>query len=411
MQMEEFARPERGRLWIKELLRGAGVLALLVILMVWLAGGFVHKVARGIPSEPEKAGNVSTRKVERRTFTLYSEQVGTVRSHTEAGVSSRIMAQVKEISVREGDLVWGTDAPGGKATLLARLDDGDIRARLRQAQAQITAMQRAEESSGAKMKAAAAMVDAAGAERRKTDADFKRIEGLHREEVVSTQQLDHYRAQRDVAGAQTQARSREVSAAKGDMERVRAQREQAEAVAAEMRVMLGFTEIRAPFSGRVVKKMLNVGDMATPGSPVFLMETASRPEFHVNVSESVLPKVKTGEELEVKIDALARSFPGKVSEIVPQSDASTRTVLVKVSLEPSDDLVNGLFGRMGIPVGSYPALVVPLDAVREVGQLELVDVLDPDGVSRRRFVRLGEVHGDVVEVLSGLGEGEAVIVP
>jgi len=70
-----------------------------------------------------------------------------------------------------------------------------------------------------------------------------------------------------------------------------------------------------------------------------------------------------------------------------------------------------LFGRLTIPLGHYEALVVPAKAVRHVGQLALVDVVEKDGRPRRRFVTLGDAHGQAVEVASGLAEGEQVAVP
>ena len=64
-----------------------------------------------------------------------------------------------------------------------------------------------------------------------------------------------------------------------------------------------------------------------------------------------------------------------------------------------------------MPYGKYEALVAPKEAVREVGQLYLVNVLDHEGYPQRRFVTLGKDHGDLVEILSGLNEGEEVVFP
>jgi multidrug efflux pump subunit AcrA (membrane-fusion protein) len=98
-------------------------------------------------------------------------------------------------------------------------------------------------------------------------------------------------------------------------------------------------------------------------------------------------------------------------EIVPRSDPATRTVLIKVTLPRDSDLVNGLFGRLAVPYGQYEALVIPGNAVREVGQLSLVEVLGFDGYPQRRFVTLGPRHDGLVEVLSGLQENEEVVLP
>jgi multidrug efflux pump subunit AcrA (membrane-fusion protein) len=121
--------------------------------------------------------------------------------------------------------------------------------------------------------------------------------------------------------------------------------------------------------------------------------------------------MRVGQELTVAVDALNRTFKGKIREIAPASDPETRTVLVKVSLQPDPELVSGLFGRIEIPHGEYETLVIPANAVREVGQLPLVDILNPEGHPERRFVVLGERRGEMVEILSGLKENEEVVVP
>ena len=395
---------------LRETGKGLGVLGLLIVMMMWLAGAFVQKVASGPPAPKPQQGKLNTVKVERKVYPLIIDQVGTLRAQNEALVSSRIMAQVKEILVREGDNVVGSDG-NGAPTVMARLDDRDIQAKLRQAQSQSMAMDRAVEVARAKVAAARAQVESTRASKEKDLSDYRRYQDLRREQAATGQQLEHARAQKDIAEAQAVAALQEVQAAQGEIARAQAQKEQAEAAITEARAMLSYAVIQAPFTGQLVRKMVNVGDMASPGQPLFFLETSSRPELHAALSESLVQYLKTGQDLEVRIDALNLSSEGKIREIVPQSDPSTRTVLVKVSLPAERRLVNGLFGRLRIPYSQYNALVIPSKAVSEVGQLPLVEVIDMNGYPQRRFVTLGERHGDLIEVLSGLGENEEVIIP
>ena len=92
------------------------------------------------------------------------EQVGNLRAMVQAHVSSRIMSQVKEILAREGDAVEGAAQDGREGTLLARLDDRDIRARVREAQSEVMAMKKGMEAAKAKLGAAASQVEAAKAD-------------------------------------------------------------------------------------------------------------------------------------------------------------------------------------------------------------------------------------------------------
>jgi HlyD family secretion protein len=384
---------------------------LLVFLMMWLSGTFSGKVQPGPPLKRSEPSQMTTRKVERRAFPIIIEQVGNLSAMVEAQVSTRIMSQVREILVQASDNVEGPEEKGGKGTLMARLDDRDIRAKVREARSQVRAMERAMEAARAKFGAAASQAEAALADQGKALADYKRYQDLHKHQAATGQQLGHARAQKEVAQANLIAAREEVHAAQSEIKRIQAQIEQSNAAEDEAGIMLSYTEIRAPFKGRVVRKRVDVGDMATPGQPLFFLEIPARPELHAFVSDSLIPQLRIGQELEVHIDALNRSLQGKLREIVPQSDPSTRTVLAKVTLPPDSDLVNGLFGRLLVPCGEYETLVVPKDAVREVGQLCLVTVLDHEGYPQRRFVTLGKDHGDLVEVLSGLNEGEEVVVP
>lgn len=396
---------------ILEPLKGLSVAALLILMMFWLSGGFVKKVEPGTPAPKPPPPALTSQKVELRSFPLILEQVGSVRTRNEAQVSSRIMAQVREILVREGDQVRGPDLSGQGATVLAKLDDRDIQARLRRAQSQLQAVEKAAHSMRSRLQAAKAQVEAAKAQAVQAEGDLRRIEQLHRDRAATGQQLDHARAQKAVAQAREQAALQEVQAVESEIQRTEAQRREAEAALSEAMVMLSHASIQAPFSGRVTRKLVDVGDMVAPGKPIFIMETSSEPELHAVVSESLLPVIGLGQRLEVQVDSVERTLEGTVREITPSADPATRTILVKVALPAQDGLVSGLFGRIRIPSGTYQALVVPARSVRQVGQLHLVDVRGADGHPDRRFVILGKVHGEVVEVLSGLREGEEVVLP
>ncbi|MGB8336609.1 MAG: efflux RND transporter periplasmic adaptor subunit [Desulfobacterales bacterium] len=402
---------EKLRRIVPQVAKALGLLALLVVLMLWLSGAFLRKVAPGPPRPRGKPPALTTHKVARRSYPLIIDQVGSLQAHTQAQISSRIMSQVKEILVQEGDMVVGSDTAGQSSTVMARLDDRDIRMQLREARAQVTALLWAREAAVAKLGAAEAQLKSALADVKEVLSDFLRYQELHRNQAATGQQLEHARANKQMAEARVQAARQEAKAVENEIERIDARKKQAEAAAAGAQVMLSYTVIQAPFSGRVVKKMMDIGDMAGPGQPLFFLEVPSRPELHAFVSESLIPRLKIGQELGVGVEALGRHYTGTLREIIPQADPVTRTVLVKVSLPADVDLVNGLFGRLAVPCGTYETLVVPESAVREVGQLHLVEVLDAEGYPQRRFVTLGRRHDGLLEVLSGVKVDEEVVVP
>ncbi len=391
--------------------KGFGALTVLIVLMLWLSGAFVRKVGPEVARPEPFRKEMPTVRVERKAFPLLIEQVGSIRSRNEAQVSSRLMAEIREIRVKEGDWVRGPEDAGAHPTVLATLDDREVRAKLRQAESQVDALGHSIDGARAKLLAAEAQVAASRANREKAASDFRRYENLFKGGAISEQQVQSVRTQRDVTNAQTGSAIQEVHAAQGDIARLEAQKEQSQAAVREAQVMLSYTVIEAPFSGRVVKKILNSGDMASPGQPVFFLDAPSQAEMRAIVSESLIPHLKIGQQIEIKIDALDRRMNGEIKEIVPQSDSATRTVQVKIGLPAGEDIVNGLFGRIYVPYGSYEALVIPSRAVSEVGQLYLVDILGLDGQPVRRFITLGRTRDSLVEVLSGLKEGEEVVAP
>jgi multidrug efflux pump subunit AcrA (membrane-fusion protein) len=133
--------------------------------------------------------------------------------------------------------------------------------------------------------------------------------------------------------------------------------------------------------------------------------------LEVPVMENLAVRLKVGERLDVYIDARDRTVQGMIDEIVPQAEAASRSFLVKLKLPASDDLFEGMFGRLKILPGTRRHLCLHVDAIDTIGQLQFVDVITPpDDVLERRFIktgRMGDAHH--VEVLSGLEKGELVL--
>ncbi len=92
---------------------------------------------------------------------------------------------------------------------------------------------------------------------------------------MSGQQLDHARTQKEMTDAQIKATTQEAQALRGEIDRIIAQKEAASAALAEARTVLTHTLIYAPFDGRLLKKLVNVGDLASPGPALFLTESDS----------------------------------------------------------------------------------------------------------------------------------------
>ena len=167
-------------------------------------------------------------------------------------------------------------------------------------------------------------------------------------------------------------------------------------------------------TGVIVAKFVEAGDLATPGAPLFAVEQQDPLEVEVALSQSDLPFIRLGQHVELSVAGVgtqvgAAQLSGRVAAIVPAADPRTRTVTVKLSLpNPAGEMASGLFSRARFRRGDRRALLVPRRALVTEGQLTGVYVVS-ESRAHLRWLRTGEEHGGGTEVLSGLEEGELVI--
>jgi len=320
---------------------------------------------------------------------LTYEVTGTVRARTTAVISAKVMGYVREVPVRLGDRV-----PQG--AVLVRLDARDLDAALRQAEAALEEAQSGVPEADNAVAAAKAGLELA-------QVTFRRMQDLFEKRSVSHQEYDEAVAKLRLAEANyemAQARRRQLAW------KIR-QAEQALKAAAISR---GYGEITAPFDGVITEKSVEPGILATPGAPLLVLEREGAYRLEAPVEESRLRDIRVGQTVRVEVEALGRSFEGRVSEITPAVDPAARSSLVKIDLPATPSLRSGLFGRAVFTVGRRPVLTVPASAIHERGQLSTVFVVD-GGHARTRLVTLGRRQAEHVEVLSGLNAGDQVIAP
>jgi RND family efflux transporter MFP subunit len=155
--------------------------------------------------------------------------------------------------------------------------------------------------------------------------------------------------------------------------------------------------------------------MAAPGAPLLTIESGTDYRLEASVQESQINKIHLGDQVRVHIDALGQQeLAGTVVEIVPTSDPASRTYLVKISIAATAGnqqiIRSGLYGKARFITGQTQAMTIPRNAVIERGQLTSVFVVDQSGIARMRLVKTGKIYADRVEVLSGLTEGEQIVV-
>lgn len=336
------------------------------------------------------------------------EAVGTVRAKNSSIVSSKVMGSIVAMKVREGDTVHA-------GQILVEIDSREARIQAQKAGAGLVEMNGALDEVGRSIKAAESAQTAAEANRRLAASTLRRYQQLLDRQSVSPQEFDEVRARHEVADAEAERAGRLLQSLEAKRRQALARIDQAKADVAGSQVYSSFTRIAASINGVVVSRQADVGYMAAPGAPLLTIESGSDYRLEAAVQESQINKIHLRDQVRVQIDALGQQeLAGIVVEIVPASDPASRTYLVKISItEPSGNqqiIRSGLYGKARFITGQMQAITIPRKAVVERGQLTSVYVVDQSGIARMRLVKTGKTYSDRVEVLSGLKEGEQIVV-
>jgi multidrug efflux pump subunit AcrA (membrane-fusion protein) len=211
------------------------------------------------------------------------------------------------------------------------------------------------------------------------------------------------RATLSAAETSNQAAARDLARARALFAAARAQ---ASVVAA--REALSLASIRAPFSGQVSRKLVNVGDIVNPGQPLVEIEGAGGLEVAVSTEKTIHDRLRVGASIEVRIDGIATPVSAVIHDLSPSADSSTHRFSLRADLPPLEGVRAGLFARILVSSPDRDQrILVPRDAVEPRGGLTGVYVIH-EGRARLRWIALGEPVGGAIEVRAGLDVGERV---
>lgn len=321
---------------------------------------------------------------------LTFEAVGTVKAGISSNLSSKILGNVRELRVREGDRVTS-----GQALLF--IDPRQVQADLNRAEAGVSEANKA-------LSAATSALEAARASEKLAAATYGRYLNLKKKNSVSAQEFD-------VAEARYNQARAAVTQAEATVEAATARVGQAEAALAAARITSKDAVITAPHAGIITGKFVDEGDLAKPGSPLLALETTQGFCVDVILPENYIEHVESGKSVTVKVPAISSGpLEGTVCTIVPSADPQSRSFVVKINLPIDRKVTSGLFARVEIPTGEAEKLLIPRKAVITRGQLTGIYLVDKEERARYRLLRLGRGDADVVEVLSGLKPGDRFIV-
>ncbi|MCQ8103357.1 efflux RND transporter periplasmic adaptor subunit [Methylomonas sp. SURF-2] len=286
---------------------------------------------------------------------------GIVQSRLSAKIAPKLNARIVEIAVRPGDSVK-------KGDIIARLDDRDLRAAYQ---------------------AASAAHVAAQAQAGQASADEKRMLGLYEKQAATTQAYE---------AALAQAKAARATAA------------QAASAANQSKVMLGENVLYAPFDGIIGERLQEPGDMGLPNQPIVTLHKPDDLRLEAAIASQCAAAIKLGMTVGVRLEAPRQILTATVDEIAPEIDPQTRTQGVKVKLPKVEGVRQGQFGWLELAcLAEQQALLIPVTAIVQYGQLQAVKVLEGQGLTTRH-IRAGKQYGSRIEVLSGLREGETILI-
>ena len=348
---------------------------------------------------PPKAGEgpivqVAVARAEMTDVAEVFEAGGSVRARTSATLVSRVMSPVVTIHAQPGARVRS-------GQVLVTLDSRELEARRSQARAALSGAPPAAPPppsaphAGAPVQALATPTE-------------RRIADLRGRNSATAQELDDATAALDGAKARLQsAEARIAEAASGF--------EAAQAALDAVTTAASYARITSPFDGLVTEKLIDVGNMAAPGTPLVTVEDVRSFRLEVQVDESRAAWVAPGQAVPVLLDrpsgaAADQPVHGQVSEVARALDAGRHTFTVKIDLPADESVRSGMFGRARFSGPARRALTVPGASLVRRGQITAVFVVEADNRAVLRLVNTAPAVDERVEILAGLAEGDRVVV-
>lgn len=297
--------------------------------------------------------------VERASLVEWARLDGVVEAVQESTVSAQTAGTILELPFDVDDVVES-------GAMIARLEDTEQRARLRQAEANL---------------------EEAEASLRDARQRLQRIQPLAERGVASRSDLD-------------QARNT-VDAARARVSRARSATEEA----AEQ---LEYTRITAPYGGVITARHVEVGESVRPGQPLLSGFALDPLRVVVSVPQPYIDRVTDTADFRVVLDDERELEIGEITRF-PFADGPGHGVTVRITLKNQGmGIYPGQLVRVMLPVERRDALWIPAESLLRRGELRAVFVRNEPGPPRLRQVRIGAREGDRLEVLSGLSEGEEV---
>jgi HlyD family secretion protein len=381
-----------------------------VVLLLTVVGGLIAATSSNTKIDPSKLA-----KVEKGDLAKSVVATGKVEPITKVEVKSKASGIVKKLLVDAGDRVK-------KGQLLAQLDKEEISAQVAQSQAGLQAAEASLKSAEADFERA--KVDAEGPDVPILKRAYERATGMAKDGVVSTSALEDAQKNYEMALNKQNGAKAQVTVLKAKIAQAAAQVAQDKANLEQLEEQLSYTDIISPIDGVVLSRNVEMGDAVSSilvlgSSATLVMTLGDTSEVYVKgkVDESDIGKVYLGQPARIKVESFKdKSFNGKVTKISPMGveKDNVTTFEVRVSINnPGGELKAEMTANAEIILEEHKnVLQIPEGSIVYDNQKKAsVEVPDPKGKEGKRkvAVNIGISNGAKTELLSGLKEGDQVV--
>jgi HlyD family secretion protein len=364
--------------------------------------------------------SVITARAELRSLPATQTLVGSVEPLTITVLGTEVAGLVKDVPARQGDRVE-------KDALICKLNDDILSLQLQQEKAKLSNLEaRLQEllngTRKEELERLRAQHEAAAAVAERWAFELERVKRLQGGDFANQKEYQDALAQKVSAEKEEEAAKAALDEGlAGPREEVIAQARHAvaeqAAVVDRVKTEIAKTEIRAPFTGYVVRRFAEVGNWLAVGGNVVELADLSTVLVRIDVPEQAIPYADVGSRASVLIDALNERFGGRIKHIIPQADPAARTFPVEIEVpNPDARLKAGMFARATVVTGPEKQMVaVPKDAISQQMGASYVAVVRPgQGGQMMAYptpVSVGLDISDWIAITSGnIPEGTEVVV-
>jgi RND family efflux transporter MFP subunit len=344
--------------------------------------------------------NVAVAEVVRGDVSRNLELAAEFRPFQEINVHAKVSGYLKEITVDVGDRVQ-------QGQLIATLEIPELDEDLAAALGTLKRNETEVERSRSELQRAESAHDA-------VHLSYTRLASVaqKRPNLVAQQENDEALARDRVSEAQ-------VASAKAALAAAQEQVEIARTNESKIRTMLAYSRISAPFPGVITKRFADHGAMIQAGTasqtqamPLVQLSEADQLRLVLAAPESVVPAIRVGSSVDVRVPALNKTFKGVVARTAGKIDAATRTMETEVDVaNPKYEIVPGMYAYVNLAVERHAGvLLVPTQAISNLGTNPTVMIVSDDGRLDERKVRIGLESPTEIEITSGVDEGQMTVI-